>query len=704
MDVGRRRVGAKVGVVAGSVWESRMRSDEVKGGIKVFNGDDKTEEPAENNGNAGRTKRGGSVSAGGKRKTWKPESGDGGAVVQVSGTRARGELSKSGDGGPVAQVSGTRARGELSKSADEVVEKKSPAVAKRGKRDSLSGADQAVQRSPGPVRRSRSEAVRGSVEKSPVELRKVKSDSAKVLDQSRRDGDGGKSEENAVRSSTENSEPLAVLDGSCQEEEEEEEEEEEGEEGEVEGEVEGEKEAVEKEAIDGSADRYEEDDPVGESKSDEIRKEVISSNAIQVKSAPKEAPREDDKDSNANAANDLVEEEEEEEEFSEELEEEEGEGELDEDAQTETESKSLEIKEIVVEEKTCDVAVKEETKPIQVPKKLKPSSPIAKKQPPSAGKQPRVHRNIANPTPSKTFTSSPSSSNVLYKQPPLVPRRSSLHQNFATKTNSFSDKYQSVPQRQNKLQSIADLVMWRDVSRSAFIFGMGTFVVISSSYTKDINFSFITVISYLGLFYLAAIFLYRSLIRRGYVDIDDSSCVLGEEEAIWLLKVVLPYLNEFLLKLKAMFSGDPGTTMKLAVLLFVLARCGSSITIWKMAKFGFFGAFTVPKVCSSYSGHITAYGKFYIRRFRDAWNSCSHKKAVAVGIFTLVWNLCSVVARIWAVFMLFVAFRYYQQNLVKEDWAEDDEYTDDKCQGQAEGTKNSCGPNIVESSKGKKAS
>jgi hypothetical protein len=39
---------------------------------------------------------------------------------------------------------------------------------------------------------------------------------------------------------------------------------------------------------------------------------------------------------------------------------------------------------------------------------------------------------------------------------------------------------------------------------------------------------------------------------------------------------------------------------------------------------------------------------FWIRRFRDAWDSCTHKKAVALGIFGLVWNLSSVVARIWA--------------------------------------------------------
>ncbi|KAG4192560.1 hypothetical protein ERO13_A07G163200v2 [Gossypium hirsutum] len=112
----------------------------------------------------------------------------------------------------------------------------------------------------------------------------------------------------------------------------------------------------------------------------------------------------------------------------------------------------------------------------------------------------------------------------------------------------------------------------------------------------------------MGLVYFAAIFLYRSIICRGVVEINKSNCVVGEEEAIWLLKLVLPYLNEFLLKLMALFSGDPSTIMKMAVLLFVLARCGSSITIWKMANLGFFGVFIVPKLCTSYSHQLSAYG------------------------------------------------------------------------------------------------
>ena len=41
-------------------------------------------------------------------------------------------------------------------------------------------------------------------------------------------------------------------------------------------------------------------------------------------------------------------------------------------------------------------------------------------------------------------------------------------------------------------------------------------------------------------------------------------------------------------------------------------------------------------------------GKFWLERFRDAWESCSHKKAVVAAVFTLVWNVSSTVARVWA--------------------------------------------------------
>ena len=62
-------------------------------------------------------------------------------------------------------------------------------------------------------------------------------------------------------------------------------------------------------------------------------------------------------------------------------------------------------------------------------------------------------------------------------------------------------------------------------------------------------------------------------------------------------------------------------------------------------------------------------GKFWLDRFRDAWESCSHKKAVVAAVFTLVWNVSSTVARVWVVFMLVVAMKLYQHRMVEFGWS-----------------------------------
>ncbi|XP_019170928.1 PREDICTED: reticulon-like protein B21 isoform X2 [Ipomoea nil] len=311
-------------------------------------------------------------------------------------------------------------------------------------------------------------------------------------------------------------------------------------------------------------------------------------------------------------------------------EEEEEEEEEEDESETKTENKSIVVvKKMSISEqyKPNKIVTEEKKKIVHSYDRSVPLSPIVKKQPPPINGHARFH-----PTPSK---------------PKQVPVSEDSH--------SFS-------RPQSRLQSLVDLVMWRDASKSALVFGIGTFLIISSSYTQDIKVSLVSVVSYMSLLYLAVIFLFRSLIHRGGTGVGErSEYVVGEEEAIWVLRLILPYINEFLLKIRALFSGDPATTMKMAVLLFVLAQCGSSITIWKMAKLG----------------------KFWVRRFRDAWESCTHKKAVAFGIFTLVWNLSTFMARIWAAFMLYVAFRYYQESKVREEW--DGESRNVKAEEEEEG-------------------
>ncbi|KAK7265098.1 hypothetical protein RJT34_32714 [Clitoria ternatea] len=612
MDVSERRVGVRCSVVAGSVWESRMKSDQVGGGVKVFSGEQNAEE-GENGGTKLRRNSIGGVVSTGKRKTWKSERPERLQNSQIQIARGKPEAQKNN--------SNNQQRKDLSISSDSM--KKSPiqvgkVKGEESKESSASCADK-FEGSPIHIRKKRSGV--SESERNIGQLRKSKYDSVKALsasqcDQSVPDGNGGS--EIQLRKAKSELELGHALDESRNE-------------------IDG---------LAGETGRFVIDN--GKNDSDENCKDfgvcqdkVISSSL-----------------DNADMVH--VDDEEGEDEGEEEEEEEVGGEEID----IEMEKWSFDVKEISIPE--SKVVNEPESKEVVNEQESKTVVNEAEKQ-----------KIVNEPKPKKSMTTNkrfhqknerPVSVPITVKQSPPIRKHSTIYQNFS-KTNSIpkAEQYHSFPQTQNKLQSLVDLIMWRDISRSAFIFGIGTFTIVSSSYAKDVNLSLISILSYIGLVYLAVIFLYRSLICRWVIDVEDTNCILGEEEAIWVLKLILPYLNEFLSKLRTMFSGDPGTTIKLAVLLFVLARCGNSITIWKMVKFGFFGVFTVPKFCSLYSAQLTSYGNFWFCRFRDAWDSCSHKKVVALAIFGLVWNLSSVTARIWSVFVLFVAFRCYQQHCLVRD-------------------------------------
>ncbi|KAK8645168.1 hypothetical protein V6N13_119015 [Hibiscus sabdariffa] len=613
MDLSFRRGEARssVVVVAGSVWETRMKNDEVKGGIKVFNGEENGN-ITEENGNSGGTankrlslKKGQTVGgAAGKRKAWKNESFEGLEKSPIQISKGKTQIR-------VAKGRSLEHCKDLSLSVDGI-SKKSPVQVRKGRSEGM---------------RELSKSVDG-IERSPIHMKKPRSEVPKMSAELSKDGNEGgeRMEGNSVQLKSvsngkrnEGNEKVLVLDD-------------------------------QKEVNNVS---IEENEKNGSESEDLVGQEnAITSNGDLVGSSPEVSGGDD---------GDGVEDDEE---SSEEEEEEEEEIEV-----VGNEKKSFDdIKEMDIQEKKPDKVVDE----VKKSPETKPEKAVNEMKKLQEDKPSKIVNEVKRTSQFHNRTV-PFSSTVNKQSPPVVKRATPLYTAPAkvAKSSPFSASdgyhYQSFPQTQNKWQNLVDLVMWRDVSKSTLVFGMGTFIIISSSYTQDLNISCISAISYMCLVYLAVIFL-----RRGVVDTDESSYVVGEEEAFWLLKLVLPYLNVFLIKLRALFSGDPATTMKLAVLLFVLARCGGSITIWKMTKLGFFGVFTVPKVCSSYSQQLTAYGKFWVRRFRDAWESCTHKKAVAMAIFTLVWNLCSVVARIWAAFMLFVALRYYQQKMVADGWVEDE--------------------------------
>ncbi|KAL0013536.1 hypothetical protein SO802_000605 [Lithocarpus litseifolius] len=651
MEVGRRR-----SVVPGSVWESRMKIDEVKGGIKVFNGEESPADedsgastPTASNGAITKPKRspnGGVVASSGKRKTWKSESSFEGfdkSPIQVSKRKSE-ELSVSAEGmkkSPVQSVRKLR-----SESSKELGEKSSIPTRKPRSEQSLvkgvkvSESGEGTEKKSGPLRKVKSELVGGNeIEtcSSSSELRKVKSEVSEVVEKSGKGIDEGsvaETEKSPVDETVDaEAEAEAGSDETCKEF------------GVCEEKVITDRSVVNyapipkvevvnnEEEEDDGLDVVDGDDDVDDADEEELVEEIeIDVKKINVPEEPKKIVSVDEEKKLHQVNRPPI---------------------------ISVEQPPPEPKKIV--------KVNEEKKLHQVNRQ----PTVTVKQPPPLEKHCTTYQSLSKPI----------SRNQNYSKP--TPRYQNLskptprNQNVSKPTSS-SYEFQTFPESHSKLQSFVDLVMWKEVPRSALVVLIGSFMILSSSYTKDVNLSFVSVISYLGLVYLAAIFIYRSLIFRGAMDIKDSNYVLGEEEAIWLLRLVLPYVNELLLKLRALFSGDPSTTMKLAVLLFVLARCGSCITIWTVVKLGFLGVFTVPKLCSLYSAQLTAIARFWLGRFHDIWDSCSHKKAVAAAAVFLILNLSSAVARIWEVFMLYVAFRCYQQSSITDEWVEDEAGSEEK--------------------------
>jgi hypothetical protein len=247
MDEGRRRSG----VVAGSVWESRMKIDEVKGGIKVFNGEEEeggssqlesTGGASANGGGGGgggstpassRVKKGqtGAVAASGKRKTWKSESFEGfeKAPFQISKRKPEPlknseeqckELSVSADGIKKSPVQPRKLRSEGSKEVGVSAEKfeRSPIQTRKPR------SGEGIERNSAQLRKVKSDSVKGvegsgnggNSQTSSVQLRKAKSDLSLTVDESVEgigDGSVGGTEKNPVDGSDETCKEFGV----CQE-------------------------------------------------------------------------------------------------------------------------------------------------------------------------------------------------------------------------------------------------------------------------------------------------------------------------------------------------------------------------------------------------------------------------------------------------------------------------------------------------------
>ncbi|CAK9225553.1 unnamed protein product [Sphagnum troendelagicum] len=215
------------------------------------------------------------------------------------------------------------------------------------------------------------------------------------------------------------------------------------------------------------------------------------------------------------------------------------------------------------------------------------------------------------------------------------------------------------------LQATADLIMWRDIPRSALWFGAGSFIILSGSYMPTIQCGMVGVGANLALVYLAAVFFHRTFVPGSAAelseDINEGYCTTEADIVRWI-HTFLPAVNLALEKARQIFSGDPATTLKVAAVLWLFTRAGSSMSLWSFVRLCYFVLFTVPKCFACYSNQLYAHGWSIAARAWMVWDTYSYKKAVVVAAFLLAWNISSFSTRLWGGFMIFVWLRLYQQS------------------------------------------
>eukprot|EP00249_Psilotum_nudum_P009444 c21941_g1_i1 orf=440-2173(-) len=206
-------------------------------------------------------------------------------------------------------------------------------------------------------------------------------------------------------------------------------------------------------------------------------------------------------------------------------------------------------------------------------------------------------------------------------------------------------------QRADWLQFAEDVIMWRHIPRSSFLFGVGCFVS-STSAMQEIRCSIITVVAYIALVYLVAVFFQRSITKSFEMD---------EADAVKIIRVILPALNIALSKLSQLFSGEPVMTLKVAAALWLLAQAGYIMNFWTFARLAYFALFIIPKCYSCYRTQLHGHAVSFLLWSWTTWEECSHKKAIVFVICVMGWNISSFPSRICGAFIFIVAFRAYKQ-------------------------------------------
>ncbi|GJN19656.1 hypothetical protein PR202_gb06955 [Eleusine coracana subsp. coracana] len=139
-------------------------------------------------------------------------------------------------------------------------------------------------------------------------------------------------------------------------------------------------------------------------------------------------------------------------------------------------------------------------------------------------------------------------------------------------------------------ERIVELVMWRNVAKSALWFGFGSMFFFSCSCSREITFRHVNsdISVYFLLLMLCMGFCCDLFVIFDRPQVEKGrSFQLTEDDVLRASRAVLPVANSMISTAQVIFSGEPLMTLKVLPVLLFGAKYGSLVTVWRLLAAAF---------------------------------------------------------------------------------------------------------------------
>eukprot|EP00898_Chlorokybus_atmophyticus_P005148 jgi/Chlat1/5634/Chrsp369S00868 len=216
--------------------------------------------------------------------------------------------------------------------------------------------------------------------------------------------------------------------------------------------------------------------------------------------------------------------------------------------------------------------------------------------------------------------------------------------------------------KSSRVQQVHDILMWKDVSRTSLIFGGGCFCIMSQYALTEPVISPVGLVAYGLLLHLGYMF-FRSHYAQhvGTAQPQTEAPWLSEESAQRLAARLVAAGNAAAHLHKSFFVGDTAMTLKVAVVLWLLAQLSTFFSLMTLFSAAFVAAFIVPKLYVQHREQAELYVKPVLLDVWRQWQEFQHRRLAAAAAGLTAWCLLGFGTKLFLGFVLFLCLRLYRE-------------------------------------------